>query len=144
MNSYNNWVNSNQFDKCQLLTWLCKWKPVYTVVAMEEHSGKLLSLLITQPITYKKIKVNTLGNKMWIYVMVSVYHGCNAPKMLMTWFTKNCSERFKDGRRYCRPDMDKTHWNHLILQHMFTITISIKLKYFKTKVHNSSTLIQLA
>jgi len=67
---------------------------------------------------------------------------CNAPKIIIIWFTKNYSGRLNDRRHYCRPDMDKAYRNHLIQQLMFTITMSIKLKQSKTKVYNSSTSMQ--
>jgi len=38
---------------------------------------------------------------------------CNAPKILMIWFIKNCSRRLNDRRRYCTLDKDKAHRNHL-------------------------------
>ena len=43
----------------------------------------------------------------------------NAPKILITWFTENCSGRLNDRRRYCCPNKDKAYWNHLILQLTF-------------------------
>ena len=54
--------------------------------------------------------------------------------------TDNCSGRLSKRRRYRHPDKDKAQWNHLIFQLVLTITKSSKLKHFKTKVQNSSTI----
>ena len=75
--------------------------------------------------------------------MYFVKNLCNAPKLLITRFIDNRNRRLNDGRCYRRPDKDKAHWNHVILKLIFTITISSKLKHSKSKVHNSSTSIQL-